>query len=236
MVAPNSGEGVSAETTAAVLDKLGRLAGYLEGASDGLPALPPGLFCAGGSMGTLLALQLARHRHQPDVTTTGSNGDRLAVGGDRFVVDPGGHLDRDAVVRGEDGGGDRLEVGWYIELEVDAVSGTITVGVEILDATTAVTRLDLVGVVGTTVVAVEGAIEVVVGVQTAATADAGSDLELIVGTQVQAIRRAIAVAVPGSPAALCRCVFVFGVWCWVGAKNEHMATYMDMDTRDGYRY
>lgn len=70
---------------ALVLDKLGRLASYVEGASDGLPALPLGLFFAGGSMGTLLALQLARHRHQPDMTTTGSNGDRLAV----FVSESG---------------------------------------------------------------------------------------------------------------------------------------------------
>ncbi|MFT7647493.1 MAG: glutamate decarboxylase [Candidatus Poriferisodalaceae bacterium] len=71
----------------AVLDKLGRLAGYVStGESNGsLPVLPPGLFCAGGSMGTLLALQLARHRHQPDVTLNGSNGDRLAL----FVSDAG---------------------------------------------------------------------------------------------------------------------------------------------------
>ncbi len=77
----------------AVLSKLGRIAGYLEestekdsdGDDGGLPTLPPGLFCAGGSMGTLFGLQLARHRHQPDVTTRGSNGDRLAL----FVSDSG---------------------------------------------------------------------------------------------------------------------------------------------------
>ncbi|GJM37492.1 MAG: hypothetical protein DHS20C19_08590 [Acidimicrobiales bacterium] len=69
----------------AVLAKLGRLAGFLEDADDPLPALPPGLFCAGGSMGTLFALQLARHRHQPDVTSAGANGDRLAV----FVSEAG---------------------------------------------------------------------------------------------------------------------------------------------------
>ena len=63
----------------AVLAKLGRLAGYVAADSDQLPKLPPGLFCAGGSMGTLFALQLARHRHQPDVATAGANGDRLAV-------------------------------------------------------------------------------------------------------------------------------------------------------------
>ncbi len=63
----------------AVLDKLGRLAGYVDRSEARLPALPPGVFCAGGSMGTLLALQLARHRHQPDIATVGSNGDRLVL-------------------------------------------------------------------------------------------------------------------------------------------------------------
>jgi glutamate decarboxylase len=63
----------------AVLSKLGRLAGYVELESDTLPDLPPGLFCAGGSMGTLLALQLARQRQQPEVTTQGTNGDRLVI-------------------------------------------------------------------------------------------------------------------------------------------------------------
>ncbi len=69
----------------AVLGKLGRIAGYLPANADPLPVLPPGLFCAGGSMGTLLALQLARHRHQPDVAVKGSNGDRLAL----FVSESG---------------------------------------------------------------------------------------------------------------------------------------------------
>ena len=67
----------------AVLVELGRLAGYVDRSAAGPPtrppALPPGLFCAGGSMGTLLALQLARHRHQPDIATAGSNGDRLVL-------------------------------------------------------------------------------------------------------------------------------------------------------------
>ena len=69
----------------AVLAKLGRIAGYVTDDSEVLPNLPPGLFCAGGSMGTLFALQLARHRHQPDITTKGANGDRLAL----FVSDSG---------------------------------------------------------------------------------------------------------------------------------------------------
>ena len=69
----------------AVLDKLGHIAGYVTSGSGELPPVPPGLFCSGGSMGTLLALQLARHRRQPDVTTKGANGDRLVL----FVSESG---------------------------------------------------------------------------------------------------------------------------------------------------
>ena len=67
----------------AILTKLGRIAGYVDDAgapADGqLQDLPPGIFAAGGSMGTLLGLQLARHRHQPDIATAGANGDRLVL-------------------------------------------------------------------------------------------------------------------------------------------------------------
>ncbi len=69
----------------ATLSKLGRLAGYLEPAADQLPTLPPGLFCPGGSTATLYALQLARHRRQPDIVTTGASADRLTL----FVSDAG---------------------------------------------------------------------------------------------------------------------------------------------------
>ncbi len=63
----------------AVLRKLGVLTGYVDDDSDGLPTLPPGMFCPGGSMGTLFALQLARHRRQPDIAQRGANGDRLSI-------------------------------------------------------------------------------------------------------------------------------------------------------------
>jgi glutamate/tyrosine decarboxylase-like PLP-dependent enzyme len=70
----------------AVLDKLGRIAGYLPDAADGgVPALPPGLFCPGGSTATLYALQLARHRRQPDIVSRGADGARLTM----FVSDTG---------------------------------------------------------------------------------------------------------------------------------------------------
>ena len=96
----------------AILTKLGRIAGYVTDAD--LPAegelqdLPPGLFAAGGSMGTLFGLQLARHRHQPDISTAGSNGDRLVL-----FVSASGHyaaaksaailgIGSDAVIKVED--------------------------------------------------------------------------------------------------------------------------------------
>ncbi|HUW04453.1 MAG TPA: pyridoxal-dependent decarboxylase [Acidimicrobiales bacterium] len=61
----------------AVLSKLGRMAGYAVSGADG--ALPPGLFCPGGSTATLYALQLARHRHDPDVVRRGAGPERLTV-------------------------------------------------------------------------------------------------------------------------------------------------------------
>lgn len=74
----------------AVLHKLAGMVGYVQtNASDHgqavLATLPPGVFCSGGSMGTLLALQLARLRHQPDMPVRGANSDRLVL----FVSDNG---------------------------------------------------------------------------------------------------------------------------------------------------
>ena len=67
----------------AVLNKLAEVAGYPLGPDA--HELPPGMFAPGGSTGTLFALQLARHRHQPDIVRVGSNGDRLCL----FVSDAG---------------------------------------------------------------------------------------------------------------------------------------------------
>lgn len=63
----------------AVLSKLGRICGYLDDPDDLVPPLPPGLFCPGGSTATLFALQLARHRHQPDIAQRGAAGDQLVI-------------------------------------------------------------------------------------------------------------------------------------------------------------
>jgi len=73
----------------AVLDRLGRIAGYVTDEpatpNDRVPSLPPGLFCPGGSTATLFALQLARHRRQPDMVRKGAAAERLVL----FVSDTG---------------------------------------------------------------------------------------------------------------------------------------------------
>lgn len=62
----------------AVLSRLAELAGF-GGALPGGAGPAPGLFCAGGSMAGLMALQLARHRRDPDMVTQGSGPERLAI-------------------------------------------------------------------------------------------------------------------------------------------------------------
>ena len=66
---------------ATLLAKLAHLAGYPVGSPGGTTPdpLPPGLFCPGGSMATLYALQLARHRLQPDLVRVGAGPGPLAV-------------------------------------------------------------------------------------------------------------------------------------------------------------
>jgi len=64
----------------AVLAKLAHLAGFGGPGPDAPPdPLPPGLFCPGGSVALLYALQLARHRHQPDLKTAGASAEPLDV-------------------------------------------------------------------------------------------------------------------------------------------------------------
>lgn len=70
---------------AAVLHKLARFAGYVAADTEPVPTLPPGMFCPGGSTATLFALQLARHRHQPDIAERGAGPDRLVL----FVSESG---------------------------------------------------------------------------------------------------------------------------------------------------
>ncbi|MFT7474942.1 MAG: glutamate decarboxylase [Verrucomicrobiales bacterium] len=68
---------------AAVLRKLAHIAGYP--VDDRPGGLPPGMFAPGGSSATLYAMQLARHRHDPDMVNRGAGPDRLVV----FVSDAG---------------------------------------------------------------------------------------------------------------------------------------------------
>lgn len=66
-----------------VLRSLASLVGYdLDASPD---ALAPGMFVPGGSMATLLALQLARVRAQPDIVRVGADSTRLVI----YVSDSG---------------------------------------------------------------------------------------------------------------------------------------------------
>ena len=76
----------------AVLDKLASLAGFPSSAGDADP--PAGMFCPGGSVGLLFALQLARHRLDPDIIDRGSDGRPVAV----FVSESGHYSTKKAAV------------------------------------------------------------------------------------------------------------------------------------------
>ena len=65
----------------ALLAKMARLVGFPESGDH-----PAGLMCAGASLAQLHALQLARHRLQPDLVTAGSDRRRL-----RILVGDSGH-------------------------------------------------------------------------------------------------------------------------------------------------
>ena len=87
----------------AVLRKLARVAGYP--VNERADVLPPGMFAPGGSTATLYAMQLARHRRDPDLVNRGVGPERLAV----FVSDTGHYaavkcavllgLGKDAVIK-----------------------------------------------------------------------------------------------------------------------------------------
>ncbi|MGI9624931.1 MAG: pyridoxal phosphate-dependent decarboxylase family protein [Acidimicrobiales bacterium] len=59
----------------AVLRRLARIIGF----PAPVGAEPPGLFCAGGSLASLMALQLARHRIDPQIVAHGMSSQRFAV-------------------------------------------------------------------------------------------------------------------------------------------------------------
>lgn len=72
----------------ALIHKLARIAGYVASSAPAAKvgaAIAPGLFCPGGSTATLYALQLARHRQQPDISTAGASSERLVL----FVSESG---------------------------------------------------------------------------------------------------------------------------------------------------
>lgn len=71
----------------ALLAKMARLVGFPESGDH-----PAGLMCAGASLAQLHALQLARHRLQPDLVTAGSDGRRL-----RILVSDSGHYAADKI-------------------------------------------------------------------------------------------------------------------------------------------
>jgi glutamate decarboxylase len=60
-----------------ILDKLATIAGFPR--THGRDDVPPGMFCPGGSVGILFALQLARHRLDPDIVRRGATGTRMAI-------------------------------------------------------------------------------------------------------------------------------------------------------------
>lgn len=60
-----------------ILDKLAGLAGFPRIVDP--EAAPPGMFCPGGSVGLLFALQLARQRLDPEIIRRGATGEAMAV-------------------------------------------------------------------------------------------------------------------------------------------------------------
>lgn len=128
----------------AVLSKLGRICGYL-GESDKLvPPLPPGLFCPGGSTATLYALQLARHRHQPDIAQRGASSDQLVI-----YVSKTGHYatTKSAALLG-------IGIDNVVKVESDSVGSIIPAALETAIAkskATGAVPLAVIGTSGTTV-------------------------------------------------------------------------------------
>ena len=69
----------------AVLTKLATMVGFAETTTTSIAPNPPGIFCPGGSTSLLYALQLARHRHDPDINRVGMGSTRFAI----FVSESG---------------------------------------------------------------------------------------------------------------------------------------------------
>lgn len=133
----------------AVLSKLGRVAGYSDAAAGQVPALPPGLFCPGGSSATLYALQLARHRRFPDINRTGIAGHRLTL----FVSDAGHYaatksaallgIGTDAVIKvGSDSSGAIIPSELEIAVQASVAAGQTPFAVIATSGTTVTSAFD----------------------------------------------------------------------------------------------
>jgi glutamate decarboxylase len=126
----------------AVLSKLGRIAGYPTAASSA--ELPPGMFCPGGSTATLYALQLARHRRNPEMVRSGAGSERLVL----FVSSSGHYAAKKSAAL--------LGIGMdaVIEVETDADGAMIPAALE-RSIAEAIARGDtpfaVIGTCGTTV-------------------------------------------------------------------------------------
>ncbi len=133
----------------AVLSKLGRIAGYVSPDDDRVPTLPPGLFCPGGSTATLYALQLARHRHHPDVVRVGASGERLTM----FVSNAGHYaatksaallgLGTDAVIKVDaDPGGRMIPSALQTAIDASKAAGDLPFAVIATSGTTVTSAFD----------------------------------------------------------------------------------------------
>lgn len=126
----------------AVLRRLAELIGYQ--AAGG--SLAPGLFCAGGSLAGLMALQLARDRFDPQIGARGMSGQRFAI-----FVSTAGHYSavKNAAVMG-------LGTDAVIEVAVDntgaMIAGSLATAIGASRAAGA-TPLAVIATAGTTVTA-----------------------------------------------------------------------------------
>ncbi|MEM8705372.1 MAG: Maf family nucleotide pyrophosphatase [Actinomycetota bacterium] len=109
----------------ALLAKMARLVGFEPVADQ-----PAGLMCAGASLAQLHAMQLARHRLQPDLVSAGADGRRL-----RILVSGSGHYSAEKIAAVMGLGRDAVESVPTDDagvMDVDALDATLAEGPEVL--------------------------------------------------------------------------------------------------------